>query len=1154
MPPSFSHHRGGADAAHKDGPSDAFPEKKENANSSFWGAKLAPPGSTNPSSSTLTQPVEECIRTSTPSTPPPDGIANRKRGESIDVFLSQSPSQSLGNEFLRLHIGVRKEDKNDGKSFNQWGASNDANLNNVGTVGSRGVIGSQATSNTQLLNGVTDDSALAQSKKSVSVESSLSNVGGSFHSIGSGDVSGNVSGNGKEHGGVYNMPYANTGHNIVSNARDLGNMNQTVDRNVDPANAGDRIFYYNDDVIGNKNQSSIEHAHSYPHLPSLSVGSIGGGVLNSPSVNSSPTTGLTGYHGSQGVPLEDDFNNDIKRNQQGNDQPLSNREYNSHHRLDQQQSGKNHMGKGRSNVNSGRGNGSVRRHHIENDLSTNNQQVVYMPVRIGAGLNQQQMYAVSESKSHVSATNKKNVSGKNQQAGRNNVRNDNSFHNEHLLDPQQQLNRINNSSMNGTASVGSNKKGNHNYNRRGAGNKGNKTNFRQNNGWSSYNSKQRQNHSGMNNTHHHGNSATERPVNQVPFVSQFMNNQHHAMPVNPDIKLQQMHGLYPSTDGNIMYIPVQMQHVPQPLQLQDHQQQALGSLQGQEALHNRQRLQVVSAAPMYSTAPAQEVVHGRGKGNNVMSSLRMSSPLMYAPADNSARPMVPTDGGISSPFVNHSNGPLYHQSSLSNAPVLLGGVNPSMSFNNNSGASEGVINGFHTGGGSVGGSANSLSSSRPPLSSLLGHVRRLSRDQVGCRLLQQSLDEDGPVAATAILQEGIPFLAETMTDPFGNYLFQKVLEKVNDEERLILIQTVAPRLVNASLNLHGTRSVQKIMDVCSTNANAALVVTQALAPAAARLCIDSHGNHVIQRILSKLPHEYSKFVFDAVANSVGDVARHRHGCCVIQRCLDSPSSPARSNLVRRIVERAVDLMQDAYGNYVVQYVLDACHTNNSGCGNIDHDDDAIASVCQAVVGKVCLLAIQKFSSNVMEKCLERSSDRVRESYLLELSDSSKIRELMNDPFGNYVVQRALSVATHVQAVRLVEAMRPHLNIVMRNNSAGGRRILAKICRRFPSFAVNGGDSDTEAGPVMPNVFHQSTAHNQFSYEVPRQHGSFPASTGGQGLLPSTSIDANNVSGNVDQMGYVGTYFDNMGFNGMGGNYTTADGIMVPGGYMDRNQY
>ena len=71
-----------------------------------------------------------------------------------------------------------------------------------------------------------------------------------------------------------------------------------------------------------------------------------------------------------------------------------------------------------------------------------------------------------------------------------------------------------------------------------------------------------------------------------------------------------------------------------------------------------------------------------------------------------------------------------------------------------------------------------------------------------------------------------------------------------------------------------------------------------------------------------------------------------------------------------------------------------------------------------------------------------------------------------DPFGNYVVQRALAIATHAQAIRLVEAMRPHLissqpgapngqrNGGMRN-TAGGRRIMAKICRRFPNFTLSG---------------------------------------------------------------------------------------------------
>ena len=196
----------------------------------------------------------------------------------------------------------------------------------------------------------------------------------------------------------------------------------------------------------------------------------------------------------------------------------------------------------------------------------------------------------------------------------------------------------------------------------------------------------------------------------------------------------------------------------------------------------------------------------------------------------------------------------------------------------------------------------------------------------------------------------------------------------------------------------------------------------------------------------KLPYQYTQFIFDAVAASVEDVARHRHGCCVIQRCLDSRHSAARTHLVTRIVEKSLELMQDAYGNYVVQYVLDVC------------GDDEVHSVCESVIGKVCVLAVQKFSSNVMEKCLERCTDRVREEYLNELNDSDRICQLMMDPFGNYVVQRALSVSTHAQAIRLVETMKPHLSSQNGGgirNTAGGRRILGKICRRFPNFVLEG---------------------------------------------------------------------------------------------------
>jgi hypothetical protein len=385
---------------------------------------------------------------------------------------------------------------------------------------------------------------------------------------------------------------------------------------------------------------------------------------------------------------------------------------------------------------------------------------------------------------------------------------------------------------------------------------------------------------------------------------------------------------------------------------------------------------------------------------------------------------------------------------------------------------------------------------RPPLETLLGQIRRLSKDQIGCRLVQQALDDEGPTAATLILNEGLPFWGEAMVDPFGNYLFQKVLEKVTADERIMLVKSISQRLVNASLNLHGTRSVQKVVELCALDEqvrsntaqeeSAADVLTATLAPAAARLCIDSHGNHVIQRILLKLGPKHTQFVFAAVAASVGDVARHRHGCCVIQRCLDSPPSEARANLVLRIVDKSLELMQDAYGNYVVQYVLDVC------------SDEDVAAVCESVVGRVNVLAVQKFSSNVIEKCLERCNERVKALYLAEMSNTERIHELMLDPFGNYVVQRALSVSTHQQAVLLIESMRPHLisgqtsgihgqrNGGIRN-TAGGRRIIAKICRRFPGFTLNAMGT-----PEEPYISNKGAArHHQQPQQILPHHLQVP---------------------------------------------------------------
>lgn len=116
-----------------------------------------------------------------------------------------------------------------------------------------------------------------------------------------------------------------------------------------------------------------------------------------------------------------------------------------------------------------------------------------------------------------------------------------------------------------------------------------------------------------------------------------------------------------------------------------------------------------------------------------------------------------------------------------------------------------------------------------------------------------------------------------------------------------------------------------------------------------------------------------------------------------------------------------------------QYILDA--------GLADTSD----AVLTQLTGHFGDLSCQKFSSNVVEKCLKldhRSLDPWRAIIVTELTNYHDLPALLKDQFGNYVVQSALRVASPDLHADLVAAIRPHLAAL--RNLPHGKRILAQL--------------------------------------------------------------------------------------------------------------
>ncbi|CAM0949848.1 unnamed protein product [Alopecurus aequalis] len=301
---------------------------------------------------------------------------------------------------------------------------------------------------------------------------------------------------------------------------------------------------------------------------------------------------------------------------------------------------------------------------------------------------------------------------------------------------------------------------------------------------------------------------------------------------------------------------------------------------------------------------------------------------------------------------------------------------------------------------------------------LRGYMSHVARDQHGCRFLQQRLD-DGKREVDFIFAGVARHAVDLMVNPFGNYLMQKLLAVCDEEQRMGIVLTLTKEhivLVRISLNVHGTRAVQKLIEILRTREEIQLVVA-ALRPGFLELIKDPNGNHVVQKCLQSFAADDNKPIFDAAAIYCLDIGMQCHGCCVLQRCIARSSGEHKEKLVAAIARNGVELAQDAYGNYVVQYVIEL----KVAAAN--------ASLAQQFEGKYVQLAMQKFSSNVVEKCLKVFKEADKANIILELLAAPQFERLLQHPYANYVVYAALQNSKGSLHSALTNAIRPHVDLL-----------------------------------------------------------------------------------------------------------------------------
>ncbi|MED6203531.1 hypothetical protein PIB30_000619 [Stylosanthes scabra] len=267
------------------------------------------------------------------------------------------------------------------------------------------------------------------------------------------------------------------------------------------------------------------------------------------------------------------------------------------------------------------------------------------------------------------------------------------------------------------------------------------------------------------------------------------------------------------------------------------------------------------------------------------------------------------------------------------------------------------------------------------LEGIRGHVVELARDQCGCRYLQMLIDTGTPQEVEMILDEVKDQTHELMTHHFGNYLIEKIFESRNltthqTEKILSSIITDQQQLMHACMNDHGTRVVQKmLLNLRNPKQIATSVI--ALTFITVPLLKNANGGYVIQQCVK---------LFTPTCQT---------------KCMDHAAGGPIRLLIGSIILSSAILSTDPYGNYVVQYLIKR---------NI-LEPPVIEMIISQLQGSCVELSMDRHGSHVIEELFRYSEPHYAAIIIRKLVNSPQFLDVLQDPYGNYVVQRALEYST-----------------------------------------------------------------------------------------------------------------------------------------------
>jgi hypothetical protein len=322
------------------------------------------------------------------------------------------------------------------------------------------------------------------------------------------------------------------------------------------------------------------------------------------------------------------------------------------------------------------------------------------------------------------------------------------------------------------------------------------------------------------------------------------------------------------------------------------------------------------------------------------------------------------------------------------------------------------------------------------------------KDQKGSKLIQKKIEEKSPEFLYKLYEQIKNNLFDIMTDQYGNYVIQKFVENCDKKILSNMLKklsenTNSKTLYEICINSYGTRPLQKLLENLSYNMTQhdINIILNMVKGYVQNLIKDINGNRVIQSIIQNIKNkELLTPIYKEMSENIIDIIKTKSGCCVFSKVLLNITENDLNKIFDIIFNNIGQFINDEFGNISLKRIIKLNNENYN------------EKIFQYIKDNIIQLSCQKFSSNVIEACIDNSTSLKKKTIEKLIDYEANIHDLILDQYGNYIVQNALQNAEEKEFNIIIKNIKE--NEKKLKQTQHGKIIFEKLMKNYKQYLVD----------------------------------------------------------------------------------------------------